>query len=60
MELSCESSYPADSPDCLLIDRSAVHIASGSQVAIKRINPFPQEMFIYRTLREIKLLRHFR
>lgn len=40
--------------------RSAIHIASGTQVAIKRINPFPNEMFIYRTLREIKLLRHFR
>ncbi|ORY35019.1 mitogen-activated protein kinase [Naematelia encephala] len=39
---------------------SAVHLASGIQVAIKRINPFDHVMFCQRTLREIKLLRHFR
>jgi len=42
-----------------LMIRSAIHLASGTQVAIKRINPFEHPMFIYRTLREIKLLRHF-
>ncbi|WOO78483.1 Mitogen-activated protein kinase CPK1 [Vanrija pseudolonga] len=39
---------------------SAVHIASGTKVAIKRITPFDHAMFCQRTLREIKLLRHFR
>jgi hypothetical protein len=39
---------------------SAVHVASGTKVAIKRITPFDHEMFCQRTLREIKLLRHFR
>jgi len=42
-----------------LMNRSAIHLASNTQVAIKRINPFEHPMFIYRTLREIKLLRHF-
>lgn len=41
-------------------DSSAVHLASGTRVAIKRINPFAHDMFCQRTLREIKLLRHFR
>ncbi|KAL7422086.1 mitogen activated protein kinase [Cryptotrichosporon argae] len=39
---------------------AAVHIASGTKVAIKRITPFDHAMFCQRTLREIKLLRHFR
>lgn len=43
-----------------LTSRSAVHIASGTKVAIKRITPFDHAMFCQRTLREIKLLRHFR
>ncbi|KIY48786.1 Pkinase-domain-containing protein [Fistulina hepatica ATCC 64428] len=38
---------------------SAVHIASQRRVAIKRITPFDHSMFCMRTLREIKLLRHF-
>ncbi|KAJ7600919.1 mitogen activated protein kinase-like protein [Mycena floridula] len=38
---------------------SAVHVASGRKVAIKRISPFDHSMFALRTLREIKLLRHF-
>jgi len=39
---------------------SAVHIPSQRKVAIKRITPFDHSMFCLRTLREIKLLRHFR
>lgn len=39
---------------------AATHIASGTKVAIKRIMPFDHAMFCQRTLREIKLLRHFR
>lgn len=38
---------------------SAVHIQSQRKVAIKRITPFDHSMFCLRTLREIKLLRHF-
>lgn len=38
---------------------SAVHVPSGSRVAIKKITPFDHSMFCLRTLREIKLLRHF-
>ncbi|KAE9407839.1 mitogen-activated kinase [Gymnopus androsaceus JB14] len=38
---------------------SAVHIPSQRKVAIKRITPFDHSMFCLRTLREIKLLRHF-
>ncbi|EIM88650.1 Pkinase-domain-containing protein [Stereum hirsutum FP-91666 SS1] len=38
---------------------SAVHVPSGRKVAIKRITPFDHSMFCLRTLREIKLLRHF-
>ncbi|KAH0835865.1 kinase-like domain-containing protein [Lanmaoa asiatica] len=39
---------------------SAVHQPSQRKVAIKRITPFDHSMFCLRTLREIKLLRHFR
>ena len=38
---------------------SALHIPSQRKVAIKRITPFDHSMFCLRTLREIKLLRHF-
>jgi mitogen-activated protein kinase 1/3 len=38
---------------------SALHIPSQRKVAIKRITPFDHTMFSLRTLREIKLLRHF-
>lgn len=38
---------------------SAIHLPSSSRVAIKRITPFDHSMFCLRTLREIKLLRHF-
>jgi serine/threonine protein kinase len=38
---------------------SATHIPSQRKVAIKRITPFDHSMFALRTLREIKLLRHF-
>ncbi|KAG1716817.1 hypothetical protein ID866_339 [Astraeus odoratus] len=38
---------------------SAIHIPSQRKVAIKRITPFDHTMFCLRTLREIKLLRHF-
>lgn len=38
---------------------SAVHIPSSRKVAIKRITPFDHSMFSLRTLREIRLLRHF-
>lgn len=38
---------------------SAIHIPSQRKVAIKRITPFDHAMFCLRTLREIKLLRHF-
>ncbi|CAE6441155.1 unnamed protein product [Rhizoctonia solani] len=38
---------------------SAVHLASQRVVAIKKISPFDHSMFCLRTLREIKLLRHF-
>ncbi|KAI0051376.1 Pkinase-domain-containing protein [Auriscalpium vulgare] len=38
---------------------SAVHVSSQRKVAIKRITPFDHSMFCLRTLREIKLLRHF-
>lgn len=38
---------------------SAMHIPSQRKVAIKRITPFDHSMFCLRTLREIKLLRHF-
>ncbi|TRM62283.1 kinase-like domain-containing protein [Schizophyllum amplum] len=38
---------------------SALHMPSQRKVAIKRITPFDHSMFCLRTLREIKLLRHF-
>ncbi|KII84317.1 hypothetical protein PLICRDRAFT_95301 [Plicaturopsis crispa FD-325 SS-3] len=38
---------------------SAVHTPSDQKVAIKKITPFDHAMFCLRTLREIKLLRHF-
>lgn len=38
---------------------SALHKPSGQRVAIKKIHPFEWPMFCLRTLREIKLLRHF-
>ncbi|KAG6377590.1 kinase-like domain-containing protein [Boletus reticuloceps] len=38
---------------------SATHQPSQRKVAIKRIMPFDHSMFCLRTLREIKLLRHF-
>ncbi|ANB11693.1 mitogen-activated serine/threonine-protein kinase FUS3 [Sugiyamaella lignohabitans] len=38
---------------------SAIHKPSGQKVAIKKIIPFDKSMFCLRTLREIKLLRHF-
>lgn len=39
---------------------SAIHLPTQRKVAIKRIAPFEHSMFCLRTLREIKLLRHFR
>ncbi|KAJ8462527.1 hypothetical protein ONZ51_g10846 [Trametes cubensis] len=41
------------------LSSSAVHVPSQRKVAIKRITPFDHSMFCLRTLREIKLLRHF-
>ncbi|KAF4586609.1 MAP kinase Pmk1 [Pleurotus pulmonarius] len=38
---------------------SAAHVPTQRKVAIKRITPFDHSMFCLRTLREIKLLRHF-
>jgi mitogen-activated protein kinase 1/3 len=43
----------------VLRNSSAVHIPTQRRVAIKRITPFDHSMFCLRTLREIKLLRHF-
>ena len=42
-----------------LLSSSALHVPSQRKVAIKRITPFDHSMFCLRTLREIKLLRHF-
>lgn len=39
---------------------SAVHQPSGILVAIKKVEPFHNQLFCKRTLREIKLLNHFR
>ncbi|KAF8343161.1 CMGC/MAPK protein kinase [Cantharellus anzutake] len=39
---------------------SAVHIPTGRKVAIKRITPFEHSLFALRTLREVKILKHFR
>lgn len=52
-------SYSAESAHTLCYS-SAIHIPSQRRVAIKRITPFDHSMFCLRTLREIKLLRHFR
>ncbi|CCD23325.1 mitogen-activated serine/threonine-protein kinase FUS3 NDAI_0B02900 [Naumovozyma dairenensis CBS 421] len=38
---------------------SAVHKPTGEIVAIKKIEPFDKPLFALRTLREIKLLKHF-
>ena len=38
---------------------SAIHRPSSQKVAIKKIIPFDHTMFCLRTLREMKLLRHF-
>ncbi|KAF3988126.1 hypothetical protein FT663_03669 [Candidozyma haemuli var. vulneris] len=38
---------------------SAVHLPSQSKVAIKKIEPFERQMLCLRTLRELKLLKHF-
>lgn len=38
---------------------SAIHVPTSTRVAIKKITPFDHSMFCLRTLREIKLLRHF-
>lgn len=38
---------------------SAMHVPTQQKVAIKKITPFDHSMFCLRTLREIKLLRHF-
>lgn len=41
------------------VPSSAMHLPSQRKVAIKRITPFDHSMFCLRTLREIRLLRHF-
>jgi mitogen-activated protein kinase 1/3 len=38
----------------------ALHKPTGTQVAIKKIQPFERSLFCVRTLREIKLLKHFK
>lgn len=38
---------------------SAVHVPSGTKVAIKKVAPFEHSMFALRTLRELKLLKYF-
>ncbi|CCH41540.1 Mitogen-activated protein kinase [Wickerhamomyces ciferrii] len=38
----------------------AVHKPTNTKVAIKKIQPFERSLFCVRTLREIKLLRHFK
>ncbi|ODV64099.1 mitogen-activated protein kinase [Ascoidea rubescens DSM 1968] len=38
---------------------SAIHLPSNQKVAIKKILPFERPMFCLRTLRELKLLKHF-
>lgn len=38
---------------------SAIYKPSGQMVAIKKIQPFERPMFSLRTLRELKLLKHF-
>ncbi|KAF9512904.1 hypothetical protein BS47DRAFT_1297060 [Hydnum rufescens UP504] len=39
---------------------SAFHIPTGRRVAVKRITPFEHSLFSLRTLREVKLLKHFK
>lgn len=51
--------YSRDSPTHPYFSSSALHIPTQRKVAIKRITPFDHTMFCLRTLREIKLLRHF-
>ncbi len=51
---SLSSSESSNSPPS-----SAVHMPTQRNVAIKKITPFDHSMFCLRTLREIKLLRHF-
>lgn len=36
-----------------------MHLPTSTRVAVKRISPFDHQMFCLRTLREIRLLRHF-
>ncbi len=38
----------------------ALHKPTGTKVAIKKIQPFERSLFCVRTLREIKLLKHFK
>lgn len=54
-----ESACPHNLLSVLLLASSAIHKPSQTRVAIKRITPFDHSMFCLRTLREIKLLRHF-
>ena len=54
------SVHPVTKIPILTTRSSAVHQQSQRKVAIKRITPFDHSMFCLRTLREIKLLRHFR
>ena len=51
---------PNPPPDLSVLSSSAMHLPSQRKVAIKRITPFDHSMFCLRTLREIRLLRHFR
>ena len=54
------SSHVESRPESLtVLGSSAIHLPSSRKVAIKRITPFDHSMFCLRTLREIKLLRHF-
>lgn len=39
---------------------SAIHKPSGKIVAIKKIEPFDKPLFCVRTLREIKIMKHFK
>ena len=39
--------------------RSAIHTPTNQKVAIKKIEPFERSMLCLRTLRELKLLKHF-
>ena len=55
----CFSLWLQDDHVFIFFQSSAVHNPSQRKVAIKRITPFDHSMFCLRTLREIKLLRHF-